>query len=320
MYLERAKKVIEIEGKAVLGLVDQLGPNFSKMVETVFRSKEKGRIILTGMGKSGIVCRKIAATLSSTGTPALFLHPAEAIHGDLGMIVEGDTVIAVSNSGETEELVHLIEYIKRQEATLIAITGNAKSKLATHADVAFTFSIDEEGCPVGLAPMASTTAVLVIGDALAAALMVKKGFTSADFSQFHPGGKLGKRLLQVSDLMHSGDEKPLVDGDATLAQTLIEMSQKRLGMTAVRMSSGELGFISDGDIRRSLEKHGSRALEMPVEQLATSNPRTIRSNELAPTALHLMEQHQITSLLVLDDSGEYVGAVHLHDLWKMQLF
>ncbi len=317
MALERARRVLEIEAQAIADLAQQLDDSFVAMVDLIAQSS--GRVILTGMGKSGIVCRKIAATLASTGTPAFFLHPAEAIHGDLGMIVEGDTVIAISNSGETQELVRLMEYIKRQGATLIAVTGKSQSTLAKYADCAFTFSINEEGCPIGLAPMASTTTTMAIGDALAAALMERKGFTSADFARFHPGGKLGNKLLKVHEVMHTGTDLPLVDQETQLAQALVEMSQKRLGMTVVQLREGGLGLISDGDVRRLLQEHGPKALEFEAQSICSRTPKTIESSRLAVEALNLMEHHHITALIVSDGPGQYTGVIHLHDLWKTQL-
>ncbi|MCB1049520.1 MAG: KpsF/GutQ family sugar-phosphate isomerase [Acidobacteria bacterium] len=315
MTLETARRVLQIEARAIQELALSLSDEFEQFVERIASSQ--GRVILTGMGKSGIICRKIAATLASTGTPAFFLHPAEAIHGDLGMIVAGDTVIAISNSGETPEILHLLEYIKRLGATLLAITAKPQSNLAQLADAAFCFHIDEEGCPIGLAPMASTTTTLAIGDALAAALMEKKGFTPQDFARFHPGGKLGKKVLLVCEVMHQGEQCPLVQGNTPLSEALIEMSGKRLGMTAVQLESG-WGVLSDGDIRRILQKNGVEALKASAAELCTRNPKTIGPKQLAVEALNLMEQFHITALMVLD-GNQYVGVVHLHDLWKTQL-
>lgn len=317
MTLDRARRVLEVEAQAILALANRLDASFEKMLDVLEHTT--GRIILTGMGKSGIICRKIAATFASTGTPAFFLHPAEAIHGDLGMIVAGDTVIAISNSGETMELVRLIEYIKRQGATLISVTSKEGSTLATYSDHAFTFQIDEEGCPIGLAPMASTTTSLAIGDAMAAALMERKGFTPKDFARFHPGGKLGSKLMTVREVMHTGTDLPLVDQETPLAQALIEMSQKRLGMTVVQLRDGTLGLISDGDVRRLLQEHGPAALELVASDICTRSPKTIESKLLAVEALNLMEHHQITALIVSDQPGQYTGVIHLHDLWKTHM-
>lgn len=316
MPIERAKRVLQVEAEAILKLVDRLDQRFIAVVEAI--AETKGRIVLTGMGKSGIICRKIAATLASTGTPAFFLHPAEAIHGDLGMVVAGDTVIAMSNSGETQELIRLLEYIKRQGATLISITGNSESTLSKNADYSLWFDINEEGCPLGLAPMASTTTSLALGDALAAAVMERNGFSPQDFARFHPGGKLGTKLLLVKDVMHSEDQRPIVGHETKLSDALIEMSEKRLGMTAVRLENGELGLLTDGDIRRLLQAHGTEVLNLSVGDACTRAPKRISPEKLAAEALNIMESHHITSLLVVEH-GEFLGVVHLHDLWNTQL-
>lgn len=316
MIEDRAKRVLNIEADALKLLADQLPPRLGAVVALI--ANASGRIILSGIGKSGIICRKIAATLSSTGTPAFFLHPAEAIHGDLGMIVKGDIVIAISNSGETEELVRLLEYIKRMGAHLVAITGKASSTLAQFADEALVYQIEEEGCPLGLAPMASTTVTLALGDALAAAVMEQRGFTEREFAQYHPGGKLGAKLLLVKETLRP-DSKPLVPADCSLAQALVEMSEKRLGVTGVDLGNGEIGIISDGDVRRLLQRHGQDALALTASEICTRKPRSIASNRLAAEALHLMEENKITALLVLDEQGHYAGIVHLHDLWHTQM-
>ncbi len=317
MSLDQGRRVLEIEARAIQRLASNLDASFEDVVRHIVTTK--GRIILTGIGKSGIICRKIAATFASTGTPAFFLHPAEAIHGDLGMVVSGDTVIAVSNSGETRELVELLEFIKRSGAHIIAITGNPHSNLARFANASIHYTLEEEGCPLGLAPMASTTITLALGDALAAAVMEAKGFTSRDFARFHPGGKLGKRLLTVAEVIHKHQGRPLVSRDTLLSQALIEMSEKRLGMTAVSLEDDEIGIISDGDIRRLLQKHGHRALDLNAGEVCTRAPKTIREDRLAVEALRLMEENHITSLLVLNEKAAYVGVVHLHDLWKTQM-
>lgn len=316
--ISQGRRVLEIQAKTLNHIATTLDQNFECFVARIVETK--GRVILTGIGKSGIICRKIAATFASTGTPAFFLHPAEAIHGDLGMIVEGDTVIAISNSGETEELVRLLEFIKRQGATLLSITGNANSTLAKLADNSLTFHIADEGCPLGLAPMASTTATLALGDALAAATMEAKGFSSEQFAQYHPGGKLGKRLLQVGQAMREhGHQKPLVHKRTKLSDALIVISQNRLGMTAVDLEEEGLGLISDGDVRRLLQEHGHQALSLASEEVCTRNPKTIREERLAVEALQLMERHKITALIVTDANSQYLGVVHLHDLWKTQM-
>jgi len=317
MPVNRARRVLQIEARAILDLAENLDEQFSAVVHKI--ATTKGRVVLTGMGKSGIICRKIAATLSSTGTPAFFLHPAEAIHGDLGMVIANDTVLAMSNSGETQELIRLLEYIKRQGATLISITGNPESTLSRNADLPLHYAIDEEGCPLGLAPMASTTTSLALGDALAAAVMEQKGFSPRDFARFHPGGKLGNKLLLVRDVMHHGDQRPIVGKDTPLSEALIEMSQKRMGMTAVQFSKTRWGVLSDGDIRRLLQSHGSKALGLTAGEICSKTPKNISGGKLAAEALRIMESHQITSLLVLSSEGEFQGVVHLHDLWNTHL-
>jgi len=315
--VEKGRQVLEIEARAIADLAAGLDDSFVGVVELI--ATTTGRVILTGIGKSGIICRKIAATFASTGTPAFFVHAAEAVHGDLGMIVAGDTVIAISNSGETEELIRVLELIRRQGAKLVAITGNPDSSLARHADASVCYRIDEEGCPIGLAPMASTTTSLALGDAVAAAVMARKGFSSEDFARFHPGGKLGKKLLLVEQVMHAGEDRPLVDAETVLSEALIVMSQKRLGMTAVRLEDGTYGFVSDGDVRRLLQKHGSAALSFQVGEICVREPKRIRPDALAVEALSLMERNKITSVLVVGEENAYLGVVHLHDLWKTQL-
>ena len=317
MSIDRAKRVLQVEAEAILNLSENLDEKFIKVVDHI--ASTRGRVVLTGMGKSGIICRKIAATLASTGTPAFFLHPAEAIHGDLGMVIAGDTVIAMSNSGETQELIWLMEHIKRQGATLVSITGNPGSTLSRNADLPLTFKINEEGCPLGLAPMASTTASLALGDALAAAVMEKKGFSPQDFARFHPGGKLGSKLLLVKDVIHEGDRRPIVDEHTPISDALMEMSEKRLGMTAVRLSDGSWGLLTDGDIRRLLQQHGTQVFNLTAGETCTRAPKSITPQKLAAEGLNLMETHQITSLLVLNDQKEFVGVLHLHDLWNTHL-
>lgn len=316
MILDKARQVLAIEADAVRGLMDQLDENFEAVVRLILACK--GRLILTGIGKSGIICRKMAATFASTGTPAFFVHPAEAVHGDLGMIVKGDVVIAVSNSGETEELLRVLEFIRRQGATLVAMTGKPGSTLARFADASIIFKIDKEGCPIGLAPMASTTATLAMGDAVAATVMALKGFTSSDFAQYHPGGKLGKKLLLVEQTMHKGEDRPLVQADTSLSDALIEMSHKRLGMTGVQLAEG-WGLLTDGDIRRLLQEHGPAALEMKAGDVCVASPKQIAPDVLAVEALNLMERNKITSVMVIDKDNTYSGVVHLHDLWKTQM-
>ncbi len=313
-----ARWVLGIEAAAITGLLPQLDEGFDRAVEVL--KTTRGRVVTTGIGKSGIIMKKIAATLSSTGTPALFLHPAEAIHGDLGMITHGDAVIAASFSGSTEELLRLVEIVKRLDVPLVAITGNASSPLAQHADIHLRIAIDKEACPLNLAPTASTTATLALGDALAMALLEARGFTPEDFAQFHPGGRLGKRLLQVHELMHADEALPQVTDSASLRTAIYEMSKKGLGVTAVVDSERHLvGCISDGDLRRLLEK-GDTILSLTAGECMTHDPRTIDRGSLASAALNLMEEHRITSLFVCDDSGILEGVVHIHDLWRLELF
>ncbi len=315
---EVARWVLEIEAAAIAGLLPQLDEDFDRAVSAL--RQIRGRVVATGMGKSGIIMKKIAATLSSTGTPSLFLHPAEAIHGDLGMITEDDAVIAASFSGATEELVRLVEIVKRLNVPLVAITGNASSPLARHADIHLRTEIDQEACPLNLAPTASTTATLALGDALAMALLEARGFTPEDFAQLHPGGRLGKRLLRVGELMHDGSALPRVADSASMRAAIYEMSRKGLGITAVVDAGGRLvGCISDGDLRRLLEK-GNAILDFTAGECTTHDPRTIDRESLASAALKLMEDHRITSLFVCDDSRRLEGVVHIHDLWRLELF
>jgi arabinose-5-phosphate isomerase len=317
MIIEEAKKVIRIEAEALLALADSINGEFEKAVQLILAAK--GRVVVTGMGKSGLIGQKIASTMASTGTPAFFLHPAEGIHGDLGMIMKGDVAIAISNSGETEELVRILPVIKRLGATLIAMSGNAASTLAKSGDVFLDISVNEEACPLGLAPTASTTATLAMGDALAVALLLERGFKAEDFALFHPGGALGKRLiLKVEDLMHAGDAIPLVQADTPMREALFVITAKGLGITGVSDAAGDLlGVITDGDLRRALEK-GIDIMNLPAGRLMTGRPKRIRRSELAAKALQQMEQYAITSLFVFDDevSEQPVGIVHLHDLLK----
>jgi len=316
--LHTARRVLNIEAEAIRGLLDQLDAGFEKAVQLL--GETRGRVVCTGMGKSGIIMKKLAATLSSTGTPALFLHPAEAIHGDLGMLASGDTVVAASYSGSTEELLRLVETLKRLGIPLIVMTGSAESPLARSSDVHLQVKIDQEACPLDLAPTASTTATLAYGDALAMALLEAKGFNREDFARLHPGGQLGKRLLRVDQLMHAGDELPEVSSRAPMRDAIYEMSRKKLGITAVVDEERKLiGCISDGDLRRLLER-SENILDLTAAECMKPNPRTIDRQELAPAALHQMEDRRITSLFVVDDQGHLEGIVHLHDLWGLELF
>ncbi|MCI0613095.1 KpsF/GutQ family sugar-phosphate isomerase, partial [bacterium] len=280
----------------------------------------KGRVVLTGMGKSGIICRKIAATFSSTGQPALFLHPAEAIHGDLGMVVPGDVVISISNSGETAELLRLLEMLKRLGISLIALTGRNQSTLARYSDVVLDVSVAQEACPLNLVPTASTTAALAMGDALAMCLMVQRGFKEEDFARLHPGGKLGMKLLKVSELMRTGEAVPIVRIKTPMKDVIYEMSRKGIGVTSVVDDSGSVvGIISDGDLRRHLE-HDDQLLKLNAEDVMTRDPITIDGEDLATKALNIMEQKRITSLLILDKNHKILGIIHLHDLWRTEMF
>ena len=315
---EVAREVLATEAAAFEGLLPQLDQRFDRAVELL--RDVRGRVVCTGMGKSGLVMQKVAATLSSTGTPAFFIHPAEAVHGDLGMIVAGDAVLAASFSGRTEELVRLVGTLKRLGVPLVMMTGAPESPLARHADVHLAVAIDREACPLNLAPTASTTATLALGDALAMALLEARGFTRDDFARLHPAGSLGKRLLKVAELMHAGDAVPRVDADTPMRDAIYEMSKKGLGITAVTDGDGRLlGCISDGDLRRLLETDDG-LLARTAGECAHRRPRTIGGDELAAAALHEMEENRITSLFVTDPAGRLEGIVHLHDLWRLELF
>lgn len=320
--------VVRIEAEALSALAERLeramADEFANALDVLYSCA--GRVIVTGMGKSGIIARKIAATLASTGTPAMFLHPAEAMHGDLGILVKGDVVIALSASGETEELVRLLPLIKRIGAKLVSFTCDAiyeaadqkRSTLAQAAEVALDCSIAQEACGMGLAPTASTTTMLALGDALAVALAEKKGFRAEDFADLHPGGKLGKRLMRVSQLMHAGEALPRVAPETRMHEVIHEMSSKRLGMTTVLNNGKLLGVISDGDLRRLLEIRDKEALDLTAHDVMTRSPQTIASGEFAAAALRKMEERKITSLVVVEGERA-VGVLHLHDLWGMEL-
>ncbi len=330
------ENVVRIEAEALRALADRIaGPMsgaFNAAVELIYECG--GRVVVTGMGKSGIIARKIAATLSSTGTPALFMHPVDAVHGDLGMVVRGDVVLALSASGETEEILRLLATIKRLQVSFISMTGDAVfdkdagedaratrklSTLAAAANVALDVSVAKEACGLGLAPTASTTAMLALGDALAMALAEKRGFQEEDFANLHPGGKLGKRLARVESLMHSGEAVPRVTPQTKMPDVIYEMSRKKLGVTTVLDGEKLVGVISDGDLRRLLEKRGKDVLDLTAGECMTVKPRTIGANEFAATALALMEEKKITSLVVIDGERTLLGIVHLHDLWGMEM-
>lgn len=350
------ENVVRIEAEALRALADRIGgpmaESFERAVDLLFACA--GRVVVTGMGKSGLIARKIAATLSSTGTPALYLHPVEALHGDLGMVVRGDVVLALSASGETEEILALLATIKRLRVPLIAMTGDEicgaalalrgagkkqKSKaaerarpergegsarstfstLASAADVALDCSIAHEACALGLAPTASTTTMLALGDALAVTLSERRGFKEEDFANLHPGGKLGKRLARVESLMHTGEALPRVTPSTKMPDVIYEMSRKKLGVTAVVESERLVGIVSDGDLRRLLEQRGKDVMDLTAGEAMTRSPKTISGGEFAATALALMEEKKITSLMVVDGSGKLKGIVHLHDLWSTEL-
>jgi arabinose-5-phosphate isomerase len=293
---------------------------FGRAVELILRCGESnGRVVVTGMGKSGIIAQKIAATLSSTGSPALFLHPAEAVHGDLGVLMAGDVVVALSASGETEEILRLLATLKRKGDALISLCCCPTSTLAQASDVALDCSVEREACGMNLAPTASTTAMLALGDALAIAVSVQKGFRADDFAELHPGGKLGKRLALVRDLMHKGDAVPVVSPTTAMTDVIYEMSSKKLGLTTVQCEGKLCGVISDGDLRRLLEREGGAALSRSAGEAMNAHPRTIAASELAAKALALLEERKITSLIVVDAGNTVEGVLHLHDLWGVEM-
>lgn len=320
----RPSELVRTEAAALEALAARLdgamGADFERAVELIVRCGEgNGRVVVTGMGKSGIVAQKIAATLSSTGSPALFLHPAEAVHGDLGVLMPGDVVIALSASGETEEILRLLATLKRKGDALVSFCCNLQSTLAQASDVTLDCSVEREACGLNLAPTASTTAMLALGDALAVAVSLRKGFKAEDFAELHPGGKLGKQLAKVRDLMHAGENIPAVTPATPMTDVIYEMSSKKLGMTTVQESGKLRGVISDGDLRRLLEREGGAALSKTAGEAMNSNPRTIVASELAAKALAILEERKITSLVVVDAQGSVEGVVHLHDLWGVEL-
>ena len=318
MSRDIARQVLKTEAEAIANLMENLGDDFDRAVELITGCT--GRVVLTGMGKSGIICRKIAATMSSTGTPALFIHPAEATHGDLGMVTEDDLVVAISQSGTTDEVIELMRLLRRLGVTLIAVTSNPGSPLAEAADLHLDLGVRREACPLNLAPTASTTASLALGDAVAMAVSVKKGFREEDFARLHPGGKLGKRFLKVSDLMHTGDEVPRVGADTTMKDVIYEMSRKGLGLTTVQDEAGALlGVVTDGDLRRLMERDPD-PLARTAEEVMHPGGACIPPEELATAALRLLEEKRITSLMVCDGKAPVLGVLHLHDLWGVGLF
>ena len=314
--LSIAKQVLKTEADAVFALIDKLNDGFEKAIEIIYNAK--GRVVVTGMGKSGLVGKKIAATLASTGTPAFFLHPAEASHGDLGMVTSRDVIIIISNSGETDEIIDLIPFLKRFNVSVVSMTGNPASTLARTADVNLDISVKEEACPLGITPTASTTATLAMGDAVAVALLVKRGFRQEDFASFHPAGSLGKKLfVRVKDLMHKGEALPMIWLSTPVMEALIEISSKRLGIAIVAGADRKiLGVVTDGDVRRGVQKWGKDFFDMKAEEVMSRNPRSIAEDELAAKALSVMETYSITSLVVAGPEGKAVGIIHLHDILK----
>ena len=314
--LSIAKRVLKTEADAVFALIDKLNGHFEKAIEIMYNAK--GRVVVTGMGKSGLIGKKIAATLASTGTPAFFLHPAEASHGDLGMVTSRDVIMAISNSGETDEIIDLIPFLKRFNVSVVSMTGNPESTLARTADVTLDISVMEEACPLGITPTASTTATLAMGDAIAVALLVKRGFRQEDFASFHPAGSLGKKLfVRVKDLMHKGEALPMIELATPVMEALMEISSKRLGIAIVAgVDRKLLGVVTDGDVRRGVQKWGKDFFDMKAEAVMSRNPRFIAEDELAAKALSVMETYSITSLVVAGLDGKAVGIIHLHDILK----
>ena len=319
MSLETARRVLRIEAEALGEMLLRLDARFEQAVELLIACK--GRVVVTGMGKSGLIGRKIAATFSSTGTPSVFLHPAEAVHGDLGMLMRNDAVLAVSYGGETEEISALLETIKRLGLRMVTLTGHPRSTIAAASDVVLDVSVKEEACSLNLAPTASTTATMAMGDALAIALLERRGFSPGDFAALHPGGRLGKKLLRAENLMHAGEAMPRVVATAKMPDVIYEMSKKGLGMTTVVDTEGRLaGILTDGDLRRLMQQRGAATLDLSVGDCVTRNPQTIAPGELAGAALRMMEERKITSLVVVDAERRPLGVVHLHDLWTLELF
>ena len=321
--LDAALRVIQVEQEALAALLERLqkgqGEGLEQAVELILGCR--GRVVVTGMGKSGLIARKISATLVSTGTPALFLHPAEAAHGDLGMIARGDLLFVLSYGGETDEIREPVTMAKRLGLAVLAMTGNVNSSLAQLADAVLDVSVEREACPLNLTPTASTTAMMALGDALAIALLERRGFTAEDFAQLHPGGSLGKKLQRVESLMRTGAAVPRVAPATPTTDAIYEMSRKGLGMTAVVAEDGRVvGIVTDGDLRRLMQHRKKEALDLTCEQFMTRNPATVEKTEFAATALRILEDRKITSLLVVDPQGRLEGVLHLHDLWTTHLF
>ena len=317
--LDTARRVLRIEAEALADLLGRLDASFERAVELLLACK--GRVVVIGMGKSGLIGRKIAATFSSTGSPSAFLHPAEALHGDLGMLMRDDVVLAVSYGGETDEIVALLETIKRLGLRMIALTGKPRSTIAAASDVVLDVSVKEEACSLNLAPTASTTVALAMGDALAVTLLDRRGFNPSDFAALHPGGRLGKKLLRAENLMHSGEAMPCVPLHAKMPDVIYEMSKKGLGMTTVVDEAGRLaGILTDGDLRRLMQQRGAATIELAASECMNRTPQTLSPHELAGSALRIMEARKITSLVVADEEKKPLGVIHLHDLWTLELF
>ena len=318
MSLDSARRVLKIEAQAIQDVLSRLDATFERAVDLFFACN--GRVAVSGMGKSGIVGRKISATFSSTGTPSFFLHPAEALHGDLGMLARGDAMLAISYGGETREIVALLDALKRLEIRLVALTGNLKSTIAQASDIVIDVSVNEEACSLNLAPTASTTVAMAVGDALAVSLLERRDFRHDDFAALHPAGSIGKRLLRVDKVMHTDSALPRVSPETLMPEVFHEMSAKKLGMTTVANPDGTLaGILTDGDLRRLMEKHGGATLSMTAAQCMNGSPLTVRPNLLASEALTFMEKRRITSVVVTDESRKLLGVVHLHDLWTLEL-
>ena len=319
MSLATAKRVLRIESEAIAGLIARLDERFGKAVELLYACK--GRVVVTGLGKSGLIGRKIAATFASIGTPSLFLHASEALHGDLGMLTGDDVLLAISSSGETEELIELVESVKRLGIHLITLTANPRSTLGSASNIVLDIAVKEEACSLNLAPTASTAAAMAMGDALAISLLERRGFKEEDFAALHPGGRLGKKLRRVESLMHAGEAAPRVLPTAKMPDVIYEMSRKGLGLAAVTETDGKLlGIITDGDLRRVMQKRSENVLDLTATDCMTKNPVTLPRNELAASALRVMEEKKITSVLVVDAEGKLEGVLHVHDLWTLQLF
>jgi arabinose-5-phosphate isomerase len=319
MSLATAKRVLRIESEAIAGLIARLDERFGKAVELLYACK--GRVVVTGLGKSGLIGRKIAATFASIGTPSLFLHASEALHGDLGMLTGDDVLLAISSSGETEELIELVESVKRLGIHLITLTANPRSTLGSASNIVLDIAVKEEACSLNLAPTASTAAAMAMGDALAISLLERRGFNEEDFAALHPGGRLGKKLRRVESLMHAGEAAPRVLPTAKMPDVIYEMSRKGLGLAAVTETDGKLlGIITDGDLRRVMQKRPENLLDLTAADCMTKNPVTLPRSELAASALRVMEERKITSVLVVDAEGKLEGVLHVHDLWTLQLF